>query len=235
MDDRNHSQNSDATRHRTVALQPADEFLTVPEIDFSKIAFFSSHGGSSTRGVINACGKELRASPAIIISNNPSSQILQFAESRGIDHEVINQARFGTDEAVQKRILEVLSERCVDLIILSGYMKKLGADVIARYPGRIFNIHPALLPKYGGKGMYGMHVHTAVINAGESETGITIHQVNEHYDEGAIVSRLRIPVNPDDTPEALAERIKSEEPPFLVRTLSEMQRRAWKKQGESPP
>jgi len=225
MNEGDYSQDSDSARHRTTTWQPVDEFLAVPKSDFSKIAFFSSHGGSSTRGVISACGKELRASPAIIISNNPTSQIIEFAKAQALDHEVINQAQCGSDEAVQRRIIQVLGERGVDLIVLSGYMKKLGAEVIARYPGRILNIHPALLPKYGGKGMYGVHVHTAVINAGERETGITIHQVNEHYDEGAVVSRLRIPVYPGDTPEALAERVKSEEPPFLVRTLVEMQRR----------
>jgi phosphoribosylglycinamide formyltransferase-1 len=105
-------------------------------------------------------------------------------------------------------------------------MKKLGSEIVAHYSGRIFNIHPALLPKYGGHGMYGMNVHRAVLEAKEVETGITIHQVDCNYDEGPIVSRLRIPVYPNDTAEALAERVKNEEPPFLVRTLREMQRRS---------
>ncbi len=208
------------------AWKPVDEFVAVPTIKFSKIAFFSSHGGSSARGVIAACGHELAATPAIIISNNPGSPIMEFAKEAGITHEVINITVCGSESAAQQRILERLAELNVDLIVLSGYMKKLGADLVARYAGRIFNIHPALLPKYGGKGMYGIHVHEAVIAAGETETGITIHQVDQNYDEGPIVARLKVPVCEGDTPEMLAERVKQQEPSFLVRTLREMQRRA---------
>lgn len=203
--------------------QPKDEFVAVPKISFSKIAFFSSYAGSGARGVIAACGHELTASPAIIISNNPGSQVLEFAKGAGIPHEVINVKVCGSEVAVEQRILERFTQLGVDLIVLSGYMKKLGTDVIARYAGRIFNIHPALLPKYGGQGMYGIHVHKAVIDAGEQETGITIHQVDQNYDEGPIISRLRIPVCVGDTPEMLAERVKAQEPAFLVRTLREMQ------------
>jgi phosphoribosylglycinamide formyltransferase-1 len=161
----------------------------------------------------------------IIISNNPDSPIIQFAKEAGFAHEVVNLKVCGSEGAAQQRILERLAELNVDLIVLSGYMKKLGADLVARYAGRIFNIHPALLPKYGGKGMYGIHVHEAVIAAGETETGITIHQVDQNYDEGPIVARLRVPVCAGDTAEMLAERVKQQEPAFLVRTLREMQRR----------
>jgi phosphoribosylglycinamide formyltransferase-1 len=204
--------------------QPIDEFVAVPMLSFSRIAFFSSHGGSGSRGVIAACGHELQASPAIIISNNPDSAVISFAKDAGITYEVINVKICGSEAGVQERILERLQELGVDLIILSGYMKKLGPEIVAHYSGRIFNIHPALLPKYGGQGMYGMNVHRAVIEAKEVETGITIHQVDSNYDEGPIVARLRIPVDPSDTADMLAEKVKNEEPPFLVRTLMEMQR-----------
>ncbi len=148
---------------------------------------------------------------------------MDFAKEAGIAHEVINITVCGSESAAQQRILERLAELRVDLIVLSGYMKKLGSDLVARYAGRIFNIHPALLPKYGGKGMYGIHVHEAVIAAGEKETGITIHQVDQNYDEGPVIARLRVPVYAGDTAETLAERVKQQEPSFLVRTLRQMQ------------
>ncbi len=202
----------------------SDEFVAVPRINFSKIAFFSSHGGSSARGVIGACGRELRATPAIVLSNNPESAIIEFARAHSIPNEVVNLKSCGSELAVQQRILEILSSHHADLIVLSGYMKKMGSEVINQYGGRIFNIHPSLLPKHGGQGMYGINVHKAVIEAKEKETGITIHEVNQHYDQGAIVSRLRVPVHATDTPETLADRVKALEPSFLVRTLKEMQR-----------
>lgn len=205
---------------------PTAPLFQVPRIDFSRIAFFSSHGGSSTRGVVAACGQVLQATPAVIISNNPDSPIIQFAADQGLNHLVLNAKRCGGEDAVQARILEALGEQNVDLLICSGYMRKLGEQIVDRYPGRIFNIHPALLPKYGGQGMYGLNVHRAVIAAGETETGITIHEVNKHYDEGPIIAQMRVPVLPDDTAEILAERVKAEEPPFLVRTLAEMQGRS---------
>jgi phosphoribosylglycinamide formyltransferase-1 len=195
----------------------------IPRIHFSRIAFFSSHGGSGTRGVIDACGKDLRAEPAIIISNNPDSLIIQYAIQRGLKHAVVNVKGCGSEEAVEGQILNLLSEAGADLIILSGYMRKLGGRVVARYQGRIFNIHPALLPKYGGPGMYGLNVHSAVLAAGELETGITIHEVNQCYDEGAVVAQMTVPVLPGDSVELLAERVKAEEPSFLVRTLVAMQ------------
>ncbi len=172
--------------------------------------------------MVAACGKELRAEPAIVISNNPESAIIQFAAQRGLQHEVINVKLCGSEGAVEERILQVLSEVGADLIVLSGYMRKMGDRVIERYTGRIFNIHPALLPKYGGPGMFGLNIHRAVLEAGETETGITIHEVNQHYDEGAIIAQMKVSVLPGDTVETLAERVKAEEPPFLVRTLVSM-------------
>jgi phosphoribosylglycinamide formyltransferase-1 len=196
----------------------------IPRIDFHRIAFFSSHGGSGTRGVVDACGRGLYAQPAIIISNNPDSAIIQYAIERGLTHAVVNVKSCGGEDQVEERVLQLLSEVGADLIILSGYMRKLGPRVVERYQGRIFNIHPALLPKYGGPGMYGLNVHSAVLAAGETETGITIHEVNQRYDEGAIVAQMRVPVVTGDSVEMLAERVKAEEPGFLVRTLVAMQR-----------
>jgi phosphoribosylglycinamide formyltransferase-1 len=166
------------------------------------------------------------AVPAIIISNNPESAIVEFAKQRGIRCEVVNVKRCGSELAVEARLLELFAELKVDLIVLSGYMRKLGPSVVQRYAGRIVNIHPALLPKYGGPGMFGMAVHCAVVAAGERETGITVHEVNEHYDEGSIIAQMTVPVEPGDTAESICERVKAQEPDFLVRTLRNLQQAA---------
>lgn len=104
-------------------------------------------------------------------------------------------------------LLDLLKEQAIDLVVLAGFLKLVPEKIIHVYRGRIINIHPALLPKYGGKGMFGMHVHEAVVKAGESKTGITIHHVNEHFDEGEIIARFEVPLKPDDTPDSVAEKI----------------------------
>jgi phosphoribosylglycinamide formyltransferase-1 len=196
---------------------------TPRQLEFSRIAFLASHGGSSARRVIHACGNELQATPVIIVSNNPESSIVEFALQHGIRCEVVNVKQCGSDQGVEQRLLELFTELRVDLVVLSGYMKKLGATLVQRFAGRIVNIHPSLLPKYGGPGMYGMNVHQAVVAAGEPETGITIHEVNEHYDEGAVIAQMTISVLPGESAETLSERVKAHEPEFLVRTLAMLQ------------
>ena len=195
----------------------------VPKIAFSRIAFFASHGGSGMRGVVSACGSTIQATPALVISNNPDCAAISFAREQHLPTAILNVKVCGSESAVDTRILEALESHGIDLIVLSGYMKIMSAAVIRKYAGRIFNIHPSLLPKYGGRGMWGMHVHRAVIAAGEHETGISIHEVTEHYDEGPVIAQMRVPVLPSDTAELLAERVKGEEPPFLVRTIAAMQ------------
>ena len=109
-----------------------------------------------------------------------------------------------------------------DLIVLAGFLWKCPKNIIAHFPNKIVNIHPSLLPKYGGKGMYGMYVHEAVIAAQEKESGITIHYVNEHYDEGAIIFQERVPISPEDTPESLAQKIHEVEHrtfPLIIKQL----------------
>lgn len=196
----------------------------LPNFKFSRIAFFASHGGSSMQGIVAACGCRLQATPQLVISNNPNSMALDFAKAHGIFCAVLNVKRVGSQKGVDQKISQLLEERGVDLIILSGYMKLLGAEIVERFAGRILNIHPGLLPKYGGQGMYGLNVHRAVIAAGEKESGITIHQVNQCYDQGPIIAQKRIPIFPGETAEELAERIKLQEPPFFVETLELIQR-----------
>ena len=123
-------------------------------------------------------------------------------------------------------IPDLLQEKEIQLVVLAGFLWLIPGNLIRRFPNRIVNIHPALLPRFGGKGMYGIKVHQAVIEAGETESGITIHYVNEHYDEGEILFQARCPVRPDDTPETLAQRIHQLEyhhyPEVIERLISRL-------------
>ena len=147
---------------------------------------------------------------------------LQRAEKEGIDHFHLSAKTEGSEEALSKRLLSLLSEYRVDMIFLAGYMRLLSTEILERYKGFVYNIHPALLPKYGGKGMYDMRVHQAVIAAGEKESGVTIHRVTPEYDSGEIVAQTKVPVLPDDTPESLRERVLNREHEFLVEVLADI-------------
>ena len=178
------------------------------------IAVFASHGGSDMQAIIDGtkAGK-INARVAVIIGNNEDSMALKRAEKEGIDHYHLSVKTEGSEEALAKRILDILESYSIDMIFLAGYMKLLDKSILKKYHNRVFNIHPALLPKYGGKGMYGINVHAAVIAAGEKETGITIHRVNEVYDSGEIEK---------DTPEVLADRVLEREHTFLVEVIADI-------------
>lgn len=187
------------------------------------IAVFASHGGSDLQAIIDGCkNNQINANVAVVISNNGSSMALQRANDEGIPAYHLSAKKFGSEEALAKEILSVLSEYGVDMIFLAGYMRMLHISVLEKYNNRIFNIHPALLPKYGGKGMYGMNVHTAVIEAKESETGVTIHRVNAEYDSGEIVAQTKVAVLQNDTPKILAARVLEREHEFLVEVISDI-------------
>ncbi|NQV80010.1 MAG: phosphoribosylglycinamide formyltransferase, partial [Alphaproteobacteria bacterium] len=116
-------------------------------------------------------------------------------------------------------VMTALTAAQVDLVVLAGYLKKIGPRVLQAFGGRIVNTHPALLPKFGGPGMYGIHVHAAVLAAGETMTGVTVHLVEEEYDRGPILAQAEVSVDPDDTPESLAARVQAREKTFLIETL----------------
>ena len=130
--------------------------------------------------------------------------------------------KYGSEDVLAQEILKVLLKYDIDMIFLAGYMRMLHVSVLGKYNNRIFNIHPALLPKFGGKGMYGMNVHKAVIEAGEKETGVTIHRVNAEYDSGAIVAQTKVIVREGDTPEILASRVLDREHEFIVEVISDI-------------
>lgn len=184
------------------------------------IAVFASHGGSDLQAIIDGCkNNQINARVSVVISNNGNSMALQRAEAEGIPAYHLSANKSGNEEALAMEILDILAQYNVEMIFLAGYMRMLHISVLEKYNNRIFNIHPALLPKFGGKGMHGMNVHTAVIKAKESETGVTIHRVNAEYDSGEIVAQTTVPVLKNDTPEILAARVLDREHEFLFRLL----------------
>ena len=187
------------------------------------IAVFASHGGSDLQAIIDGCKNgNIDATVAVVISNNRDSMALQRSNDEGIPNYHMSAKKYGSEEALAKEILSVLDQYSIDMIFLAGYMRMLHISILEKYNNRIFNIHPALLPKFGGKGMYGMNVHTAVIAAKEKETGVTIHRVNTEYDSGEIVAQTKVSVYENDTPEILAARVLEREHEFLVEVISDI-------------
>lgn len=186
------------------------------------LGFLASHGGSNMQAIIDACKSgRLDAKPCVVISNNSGAMALQRAKNEGIPHYHISGATHpGPQE--DEEICRVLRRHGVDTVVLAGYMKMLGPATLGVYRGRILNIHPALLPKFGGKGMYGKRVHEAVLAAGETVTGVTIHIVDEHYDTGPIIAQCQVPVLPGDTADSLAERVLKHEHILYAETLQKI-------------
>ena len=169
----------------------------------TRIAIFASGTGSNAANIIEYFNGHPTIEVALVISNRDSAWVLEIAERAGIPSRVVKKAAFSDEDLV----LGILDEFRIDFIALAGFLLLVPKYLIRKYPYRIVNIHPALLPKYGGKGMYGMHVHEAVKAAAEKESGMTIHFVNERYDEGAIILQRRTPLHPDDTPEDIARKV----------------------------
>lgn len=188
-----------------------------------KIGVFASHGGSNMQAIIDGCKSgEINGEVTVVICNNSKAKALERAKNEKIPFYHISSTKYVEQEEHDKEILRTLKKHDVNIIALAGYMKKLGEKVLKKYENRVLNIHPALLPKYGGKGMYGLNVHKAVIAAKEKQTGATVHLVNEAYDEGDILKSVIVPVLDDDTPESLAQRVIIQEHKLYVKTLSEI-------------
>jgi phosphoribosylglycinamide formyltransferase 1 len=167
------------------------------------LAIFASGAGSNAQQIINYFRGSTLATVALIVCNKPGAGVISIAEKEKIPLLLIEKKRFFAGGGY----LPELQKSKTDLIVLAGFLWKIPQVLIDAYPKRIINIHPALLPKYGGKGMYGQYVHEAILNAGEMESGITIHYVDEHYDNGDIIFQTACPVLEEDSPEALAHRI----------------------------
>ena len=167
------------------------------------IAILASGAGTNAENIIRYFSNEKKAKVTLVLSNKPQAKVLERAAALGVDAFFFDRTQFyDTGEG-----LMMLRRRETDLVVLAGFLWLVPADVIEAFRGRIINIHPALLPRFGGKGMYGDRVHSAVLEAGSSESGITIHFVNEHYDSGDIIFQARCPVLPDDDVHSLAERV----------------------------
>lgn len=163
---------------------------------------------------------DLKGNPVVVICNNSKAKVLKRARSAGVATFHLSSQTHACASALDQEIRRVLIEHQVDLVIMLGYMKKLGPDTLSYYQGRIVNIHPSLLPKYGGPGMYGMRVHEAVIANADSETGVSIHLVDSDYDTGPIIAQTRIAVESGDSATSLAKRVLDLEHKFLVQTIT---------------
>ena len=184
------------------------------------IGFLASHNGSNMQAVVDACKMAaLDGVPAVVVSNNARSKVLERAKTEGIPVYHLSSVTHPDVQALDRAIADVMKKHAVDVILLAGYTKRLGPETIAEFEGRILNIHPALLPKFAGKGMYGMSVHDAVIASGDTESGVTVHVVDTEYDSGPIVAESRVSVKPTDTPQALAERVLAREHEFVPQVL----------------
>ena len=179
------------------------------------IVVFASGNGTTLQSIIDAIeSKNLDAKIPLVVSNNPNAFALERAKSSNIPTYVIKSK---SPEEMDDELSDVLSTIDVDLIVLAGYLKLIGKKLISNYT--IINTHPALLPNYGGKGMYGMNVHRAVIAAKEKYSGVTLHYVNSEYDRGPTIMQTRVKVMPNDTPEDLAKRIQAAEKIQLIEAL----------------
>lgn len=168
-----------------------------------RIAIFASGSGTNAEAFFRYFAESDLAEVALLVSNKPEAYALKRAEKFHVPTEVASNAQL-SDAGFALKLLEKYK---IDFVVLAGYLRLIPAELARSFEGRIVNIHPALLPKYGGKGMYGSKVHEAVVAAAEAESGITIHFVNELYDEGDIVFQARCPLSAEDTPESLAQKI----------------------------
>lgn len=185
-----------------------------------KLGFLASGRGTNLQAILDAChDNQLPAIPVIAISNNASAGALERAARAGIANVHLGSRTHPSPESLDRAIRDTLLKHEVDLVVLAGYMKKIGPETLAAFRNRIINIHPSLLPKFGGSGMYGMHVHEAVLASGDRKSGATVHLVDEEYDRGKILAQESVPVNEDDTPQTLAARVLAVEHRLYVTTL----------------
>ena len=186
-----------------------------------KLGILASRNGSSFRAIVAAIAAgQLAAEVRLLVANTGAAGALGFARTRGLSTSVIpTQA---DPEGADLRLSEALAEAEVELVILSGYLRRIGPQTQARFPRRILNIHPGPLPRFGGEGMYGRRVHQTVIASGVAESAVTIHLVEGDYDRGPVLSRWTVPIDPGETAESLEARVTALEPKLFVLTLQEI-------------
>ena len=187
-------------------------------MDIHKIAILVSGAGTNAINIIEYFEKNSVADVTLVISNKTDALAVEKAQNKGVRTIVFNNESFKKNG----KVLDYLRSQSIDFIVLAGFLMKIPNDVIHAYPNKIVNLHPSLLPKYGGKGMYGKYVHRAVIEAQESESGISIHFVNEEYDEGAIIFQAKVSVEKGDSVEVLAQKIQQLEHRFFPKVIEQV-------------
>ncbi len=181
------------------------------------IAILASGTGTNAEHMIRYFAGSSTVNIVVVLTNNPNAGVIHRAEKLRVPVEILSGQAFRSGEASK-----LLRQYRVDFVVLAGFLLLVPNDMLQAFPQRIINIHPSLLPKYGGKGMYGSHVHEAVIAAGESESGITIHYVDEHYDKGGVILQVKCPVLSGDTPDMLANRIHQLEYEYFPKVVEEL-------------
>jgi phosphoribosylglycinamide formyltransferase 1 len=184
----------------------------------TRIAIFASGAGSNAAKIIEYFKDHQKTGITLVACNNPSAGVLQIAARENIPTLIIEKEQFFRGDGY----VPFLKNKQIDFIVLAGFLWKIPSTILAAYPNSIINIHPALLPKYGGKGMYGLNVHSAVLNAGDKVSGITVHYVDEQYDNGDIIFQDKCEVLPSDTPESLAEKIHRLEHQHFPRVIDQV-------------
>jgi phosphoribosylglycinamide formyltransferase 1 len=185
-----------------------------------KIVVLASGSGSNFQAIIDAAANgRLDAEISGLIAGKPGIGAIGHAEKAGIPVFTLTAQN---SEELSEQLFNVLNELKPDLIVLAGFLKMIPPGIVEKWRNKIINIHPSLLPKYGGKGFYGINVHRAVLDAGDRESGCTVHYVNEKYDDGDIIDRVKVPVHEGDTPETLAGRVLAEEHKLLPSVIQQL-------------
>lgn len=183
-----------------------------------KIAVFASGSGTNTARIADYFREHKQVKLALVVSNRPEAGVIKIASKENIPTLLVEKERFFRGDAY----IPEFKKAGIDHIVLAGFLWKIPVKLLESFPGRIINIHPALLPKFGGKGMYGQHVHSAVISNKETESGISIHFIDEIYDHGKLIFQARCPVEPNDTPETLARRVQQLEQEHYAKVIEDL-------------
>jgi len=176
-----------------------------------KLCVFASGAGSNAENLIRYFKERKTADVALVVTSRKDAGVVELAKGLGVEVLVCDRESFNNPSGLTQK----LQEKEIEFIVLAGFLWLIPECMVKAFPGKIVNIHPALLPRYGGKGMFGMHVHEAVVKAGEKESGITIHYVNNRYDEGQILLQKKFSLEPEETPNSLALKIRSLEHQYL--------------------
>ena len=186
-------------------------------LDMKKIVIFASGSGTNAENIIRYFKGTNTGTVVSVFTNNPNAKVIERVKNYEIPTEI-----FSKEELYSSKVLQKLIDIAPDLIVLAGFLLKLPKSIVESYPNTIINIHPALLPKYGGNGMYGMNVHKSIVENREKETGITIHYVNENYDEGNIIFQKKVTLLITDTAEVVAEKIHELEQRYFPEVIEKL-------------